>query len=292
MTKTIALLAVFLLVLGTFVFAAPRASAQGAAPAWSIGDYWEYAGNGDIMGSEYNLLTRFEVKERTTITVRSTPCETFHLTMRMNMTAGSISESITYDYWVRTSDLADVKFEMDYLSIQLNVTYDPPQRMFNFPLSGDQTWSSTSTMTISGMGMPPSSSTITNGYQVSGPQKVTVPAGTFDSFNVTMTGYGNPPSGPSSTYYSDEVGYMVKTDSPIPGLGASGTLAMELKSFNYQHGSVLVWVVLIVVIIVAGAMAMVAALLVISRKKGRVAPPVPPQAPPFPPQTPPFPPQG
>jgi hypothetical protein len=177
---------------------------------------------------------------------------------------------------------------MDYLSIQLEVTFDPPQQTFNFSLSGGKSWSSTSTMTATGMGMPPSNSTITTDYHVSGPQKVTVPAGTFDSFNVTMTGYGNP----SSAFYSDAVGYLVKTDSPIPGLASSGMSSMELKSFNYQHGSGLVWVVLILVIVAVAVMAVVAALLIMSRKKSRMAPPMPPQAPPFPPQTPPFPPQG
>jgi hypothetical protein len=283
MKRTATLLAVFLLVLGTFVFAAPRASAQGAAPVWSIGDYWEYTGSGDIMGSEYDMLTRYEVKEMTTISVGSTPCETFHMTMRVSMTAGSISSSVTYDYWVRTSDLANVKLAMDYLTVQMEVTFDPPQQVFNFPLSDGKIWSSMSAVTISGMGMPPDNftTTITTNYHVSGSERITVPAGTFDSFNVTGTSSGSS----SSVFYSDAVGYLVRTDSSIPGLGSSlNASVMELKSYNYQHKSSLVWVLLIVVIVVVAVMAVVAALLVMSRKKSRMVPPMPPQAPPFPPQ--------
>jgi hypothetical protein len=291
MTKSATLLAVFLLILGTFVFAAPRVSAQGAAPVWSIGDYWEYSGTGAIMGTEYSMLTRYDVQDKTTISIGSTPRDTFHLTMKDDMTAGSISSSVTYDYWVRTSDLANVKLAMDYLTIQMEVTFDPPQQVFNFPLSDGKIWSSTSAVTISGMGMPPDNftTTITTNYQGSGPEKITVPAGTFDSFNVTGTSTG----ASSSVFYSDAVGYLVRTDSSIPSLGSSlNASVMELKSYNYQHNSSLVWVLLIVVIVVVAVMTVVAALLVMSRKKPRTAQQMPPQAPPFPPQTPPLPPQG
>ena len=128
--------------------------------------------------------------------------------------------------------------------------------------------------------MPPTNLTTTTAFQVSGPERIAVPAGTFDSFNVTGTSGGTS----SSAFYSDAVGYLVKTDSPIPGLGSSSMSAMELKSYNYQHASGLVWVVLIVVIVIVAVVAVVTALLVISRKKPQMAPPMPPQAPPFPPQ--------
>ncbi len=289
MTRSATLLTVCLLVLGAFVFAAPKASAQGAAPVWSIGDYWEYTGSGEISGQRYDMLMRYEVKERTTISIGSTPYDTFYMAMKVDMKAGRMSSSMTYDYWVQTSDLANVKLKMEVLSLQMNITFNPPQQAYNFPLSNGKTWSSTTTMTMTGMGMPPSSTTVTTSFRVSGPERIKVHAGTFDSFNVTGTSSGTS----SSAFYSDTVGYIVKTSSySIPGLGSSGMSAMELKSYNYQHGSGLVWVVLIVVIVIAVVVAVAVAMFVMARRAQRMLPPMQPQGPPLPPQTPPSPPQA
>jgi len=266
------------ILLGMFVFTSLPSRAQGSAPQWTTGDYWEYAGKGNISGALNDIVERYEVKERTMVTIGNHSYDSFHLSVMVSMTAGDSSMSIGENAWTRVSDCANVKTEMNLLFIHMNITFDPPQQVLDFPLNDGKTWSSTSIMSMWAMDTPPTNTTVTANYFVSGPQRAIVPAGAFDSFNVTETTMG----ASSSTYYSDQVGYFVKTGfAPTSGLAGYSMSPFELKSYNYQKAGGLVWIVLIAIIVVAVVLAVAVAMIVRSRRKRRMIAQMPLQGPVF-----------
>jgi hypothetical protein len=73
------------------------------------------------------------------VTVSNHSYDSFHLSVKINMTTGSGSVSVGEDAWVRVSDCASIKMEMGFMMIQMNTTFDPPQQGLNFPLGDGKT---------------------------------------------------------------------------------------------------------------------------------------------------------
>ena len=260
-------------ILGMFVFVSPPARAQGNAPQWTAGDYWEYTGQVEIFNASFDALVRQEVEGTSPLTMGGMTYDTYRCRMTLLLTGLQSNHTASGEKNVQLSTLSPVRSETTMDGRLTNITYQPPFELYRFPLHNGQNWSTTSFTTITYDGNS-TSFNWTQAVTVSGPETIVVPAGTFEAFNETARtmepGHVGWPS-----FYSDDVGNEIRAWGSF--LGTIPPFLMELKSYNYQHASGLVWVLLIVVIVVVAVAAVVAALLVISRKKRRMTPPVPPQ---------------
>ena len=163
-------------------------------------------------------------------------------------TIGIMTYTLNGFIYLRVSDLATVKESMildfdtsilgigAYMSIFVNMTYDPPLNDFDFPIKEGDTWSTTTSITIS-MDMvsslfPSSSSSITISltaeFEVESKETVDVPAGKFATYVIKATeADGNT----TYTYMSTKSGYMVKSrlyNSTGVSMGS-----MNLKSYSF-----------------------------------------------------------
>jgi len=298
MRKLSSILVVSMLVLGSFIILSPGAKAQGSAPTWSIGDYWEYSGSVDISGTMYSVIVRLQVEDKFTLAIDTSEYESFNCTVSLAVSSGGTSFTLTSYIYLRTSDLAMVKTYQSSMGFTSVDTYNPPQETFQFPLSDGQTWSSTSTHNMTSGGHT-YTTTVTNDLSVSGPTSVTVPAGTFNTFMVTETPRGG--GSPGKIYYSDSIGYAAKLNGSVMGLSLTLGMDLDLKSFKYQSasmGSLLIILIIVIVLVIVIAAVLFAVMRSRQRRRGvYVQPPSSPygQPPPGqyqPPQGPYQPPQG
>jgi hypothetical protein len=298
MRKLSSILVVSMLIFGSFVILSPGAKAQGSAPTWSIGDYWEYSGSVDISGTMYSVIVRLQVESKFTLSIDTSEYESFNCTVSLAVSSGGTSFTLTSYIYLRTSDLAMVKTYQSFMGFTSVDTYNPPQETFQFPLSDGQTWSSTSTHNSTSGGHT-YTTTITNDFSVSGSTSVTVPAGTFNTFTVTETPRGG--GSPGKIYYSDSIGYAAKLNGSVMGLSLTLGMDLVLKSFKYQNapaGSLLIILIVVIVIVVVVVAILIAVMMSRQRRRGvYVQPPnsaygQPPQGPYQPPQGPYQPPQG
>ena len=102
------------LVFGFFQACAPRAKAQGAAPTWANGDWWEYTGSGQTMGYVYNVVMKQTVAGKQSVAVGGVAYETYHCTLSMSLTmtvmGTTVSVSVNGDSYHRISDLAEERY--------------------------------------------------------------------------------------------------------------------------------------------------------------------------------------
>ncbi len=273
MKRLAVVVAVAALMLGSFALAAPKARAQGAAPTWTIGDYWSYAGGGTIpQVGPVTVEMNYTVVAREPVTMGSVSLDTYHLRLGGNLTAAGIRVAMFEDQWVRAADLALVKFATSSVGITMTVTYEPPAEQLRFPLADGKEWTSATTVNLSSPPYVSQRIPMTANFSVAGPTSVTVPAGTFRAFAVTGTTGGNA----TTSYYSDEVGYLVRFESPSTMSPLSGLPGLDLVAYQYAGaGDVWPWVLLIVVVAIAVVAVIVAAL----GSRALAAPP-PPQMPP------------
>jgi hypothetical protein len=257
-----------------FLFVSPPARAQGNAPQWSSGDYWEYAGTDVLYNESYTEILRLNVIGKESVAVGGGSNETYHCSFTRTVSyRGSFSwEGDTY---LRTSDLAVVKV-FNETSFSSEYRFDPPLEQFHFPLYDGQGWRQGGREMNYGWNYFWS-------FDVSGPETVSVPAGTFSAFVVNGS---RQPESPSRDYYSDSVGFLVRTRALF--LGLPTTIDLDLQSHGHRGGnsqtfplSVALAVVIIIAVIVFVLAAFIIPRLLIRARK---APPGPPQAPPFPPQ--------
>jgi hypothetical protein len=241
-----------------------------------------------MFNASFDALVRQEVEGISPVTVGGITYDTFRCEMTLLLTGLQSNLTASGTKYVQLSTLSPVRTETTVYGRLTTNTYQPPVELYRFPLQNGQNWSTTSFTTITYDGNS-TSFNWTQAVTISGPETIVVPAGTFEAFNATARttepGHIGWPA-----FYSDEVGNEIRAWGSF--LGAIPPFLMELKSYNYQHGSGFVWIVLILVIVIVIVVAAVTVLFVKSRRKQQAVPPVPPQAPPFPPQTPPYPPQG
>ncbi len=204
---------VSLLVVGMFALPWPGAKAQGSAPSWSVGDYWEHRGQADVMGMPYVATLKQQVVGTESVVVGGVAYDTYRCAGWQNVSWGPVSAQMTGNLFYRASDLALVREDMMASGTEMVATFDPPLRSFVFPLFNGETWSSTTLVNVT-VGGTPSSQRLTYDYTVSGPQAVTVPAGTFPAFNVTQQERGVPGNW-SAVFYSDAAGFYVRAASPF-----------------------------------------------------------------------------
>jgi hypothetical protein len=193
------------------------------------------------------------------------------MTMTLSMTLVFDDETMTIKaemdgtQWLRVSDLATVKTDMDmtmtysYFGMsgtenqETTSTCDPPLDTYNFPISIGETWEATSTVTTttktSGSIYSDSEETDVSDsnqeYEALHVEDVTVTAGTFETFVIWSgdssdstlgggTSLFSSGSGYTLTYYSPEIGFPVKTESYDNNRDLQAS--MELISFEKGKG--------------------------------------------------------
>lgn len=232
------------------------------------GDSYYYLGDTDI-----DAEMTMKVIDKETIEVDNEDYETYtvemKMTMNMKMTYDdeTMSISMTMDslQWLRVSDLATIKMEMEmemvysYFGMSGTETQeatsicDPPLDSYNFPMSIGETWEAESTVTtttqtsgsLSGGYSDTDVSETTQEYEALHVEDVTVTVGTFETFVIwsgasSDSTYGGGTSLLTSgssytlTYYSPELGFPVKTESYDNNRELQ--LTMELTSYKGGQG--------------------------------------------------------
>jgi len=270
MKKITALLVVFVLVLGLFAFGSSPMRAQGDAPHWTKGQFWRYYGEAIIDGQRLSAALDLTVVETVSVVVGSASHQTHHCRFDGVLAFGDWVASFTGDTYLRTSDLAVVKVQATAMNNTWEYLFDRPLDGFHFPLVDGQSWTSFVRETNSGWNYFWE-------FNTSGPETVSVAAGTFSTFVVT----GHEGAGTvSKDYYSDTVGFLVKTrglfmGSPLPH-------DMDLQSYGHQNGNNFSWflIVVIIVIVPVGVVVITLVLLNRSQRRALMQPPYRPPAPP------------
>jgi len=275
MERLVAGLVASSVILGVFAFASPPARAQGGAPQWTAGDYWDFVGAGLLNNQSYSEVLDLTVIGKESVTVGSGSNETYHCSFsRTTIIEGSVYNS-EGDTYLRTSDLAVVKVFINLTYLSSEYRFDPPIEQFHFPLYDGQWWRQGGRETNYGGNYFWS-------FDVSGPETVSVAAGTFSAFIVNGS---EQPEPPSMDYYSDTVGFLVKTRGLF--LGLPTIVDLDLQSYGHQNNNPSVFPIMVtIVVIIIAFVAVMLILFIISilRSRARKTPPMPPQAPPFPPQ--------
>ena len=246
-------------------------------PEFEVGDQWVYSANlkmEDVatLSGDWTYEVQGEIQDSGhqvyDISLTGEGSATFD-------TIGIMTYTLNGFIYLRVSDLATVKesmiLEFDtsilgigaYMSIFVNMTYAPPLNDFDFPIKEGDTWSTTTSITIS-MDMvsslfPSSSSSmtisVTAEYEVESKETVDVPAGKFATYVIKATeADGNT----TYTYMSTKSGYMVKSRLYNSTGVSMGT--MNLKSYSFTapggHGDLfsdimdLLWLFIVLIIVI------------------------------------------
>lgn len=257
----------FVLVTSTFILAQQRAAAQGSAPRWTAGDYWRYSGQDIVGGQSLSYAFTLDVIGKESVQVVGHSNETYHCHFSGTAAYGGVSMDFAGDTYLSTSDLAIVKTQMTAPSPGNGNVYDPPLEEFHFPLYDGQWWSQYVQEVNWGMGY-------FWRFNVSGPETISVAAGSFSAFRIE----GNTPGTTSRDYYSDTVGFLVRTTGLF--ISTQIPIDLDLQSYNYQKdGSTLLLLVLFVIIIAAVCVTLAAYLIARRQRRALTQPMIPPQAP-------------
>lgn len=247
-------------------------------PEFEVGDQWVYSANLKMedmatLSGDWTYEVQGEIQNSGhqvyDISLTGEGSATFD-------TIGIMTYTLNGFIYLRVSDLATVKESMildfdtsvlgigAYMSIFVNMTYAPPLNDFDFPIKEGDTWSTTTSITIS-MDMVsslfPSSSTsitisVTAEYEVESKETVDVPAGKFATYVIKATeADGNT----TYTYMSTKSGYMVKSRLYNSTGVSMGTMNLKSYSFTAPGGDgdlfsdimdLWLFIVLIIVILV------------------------------------------
>lgn len=257
-------------------------------PVWTSGDFWEYEGTVQSEGTWVDLTMRMEVIGDEQVSIRGTTYDCYRLDSTVGMTAQGISFTITSKSWSRKSDLATVRAESTVLGETTTISYSPPMRT-EWPLEVGLQWNGSSTTITNPPSGGETEETLNYSAEVESKTSITVPAGTFEAYEirVTMTGTGD-----SHAYYAPQVGNEIR----IRSSEAFGSIhPIDLVDYRFQSASEddtdafaglvdNLWILILIIIVVVVVVAVLA-----MRKRRRPALPVemPPQQPPQEPPPPP-----
>jgi hypothetical protein len=255
--QTTVLLTITLL-LTTFPALAPRASSQGTLAEWTKGDFWDYSSQVTYGGEPGNTTYKVEVLGEQDL--GSPGYSTYHCLIWINITSthGEMRAGLHVYYLTGNLGLARMG---KYPSANKYITYSPPVETFRFPLEYGSEWSAAPLIEQKQTSPPSSGSYIAHlNFTVSGPERVDVPAGSFDAYVIDT----RKPTRIhiSSFYYSNAVGNAVKIENVSIGFDSYFNYGifpcqLELNAFTYQEnepaslGAVLIPIAIIAVIVVA-----------------------------------------
>ena len=239
--------------------------AADSPPVWSVGDFWKLAEPTDLQN-----YTRFEV---TRVDAVKYGIECYEMKLEITERQGSQITVIEATYWMRKTDLAIVGLSVPIFG--WNVQYDPPRKMFDWPLETGRIWT-----WVDDTG----TNTVTHTYTVEGKETLTTKAGTFDAWKISdvddtiwqRTEY---------VWYSSVAGFQVKSQQK-----GSDTW-QELTEYRHATGglfpagfgpeSMMFWFLIIGLVVIIAVVVMV----VLARRKKKGAqpamapPPMTPAAP-------------
>jgi hypothetical protein len=258
------------------------------APVWTDGDFWKYEGSIQAEGMTIDITMKLEVSGTEQISVKGTVYECYHMDGTASMKVQGMTLSLEMDMWARVSDIASVRVRTSVLGQTTSISYHPPVS-YPWPLQVGDEWNGTTTIITQSSQIGDSEETVDYTAEVERLTSITVPAGTYETYEVRLTMQGTD----SRNYYAPEVGYDIRvrsselfgSDSPI-----------ELVDFKFGSttpggaGALdLIWYILIIVIVIVVAVAILTWRM---RRKATAWPmEMPPQQPPEqPPQEPPPPP--
>lgn len=268
---------VALALLGTMsLFASGNVSAAQSAPSWSTGNSWTYSST--LLSAPVTIV--MAVTGQSSLTIGSTTYSVWNLNVSTTASNSGGSISVYTNVWLTVDGYKQAKTSSTFLA-PTTTTYDPPEPQFVFPLAPGDSWSGTTNVTTT---TNSGSSTTQRAYSatVTAEQTITVAAGTFATEVVRSPSTGG---SYTLTYYSEQVGNAVKTETYILG---SLTSSENLTAYSYSPSSVgpfgipiVIWIVLLVV-----ALVVVVGAVLLLRHRPRPPYPMPPQQP-YPPQQPP-----
>ena len=249
-------------------------SAAQNAPSWSVGNSWTYSST--LLSLPVTII--MSVEGQSSLTLGGTTYSVWDLNVSTTASSGGGSLSVYSNVWLTVDGYKQAKTSSTFLAPTMT-TYDPPEPQFVFPLEPGDSWSGTTnatTTTNSG------STTTQQGYSatVTAEQTIMVPAGTFTTEVVRSPATG---SSYTLTYYSEQVGNAVKTETYLLGALMS---TENLTAYNYSPAStnflglpIVIWIVILVVALVV----IVGAALLLRRRPRTPYPPQPAagQQPPF-----------
>jgi flagellar basal body-associated protein FliL len=250
----------------SLVFIARPVAAAQNRPTWAQGDFWVYA---RTEGTTTSTI-RFDVLEKTTLTLTLGTYDVWHVTITTTPSGGSATVQHS---WVRDSDLGIAKANFTVLGSDVQVTFDPPLVLAQFPLAVNAQWSLSTTVRVVDTGFNfnlPYSATVT------AEQSTTVTAGTF---NVAVVRSPSTGTARDENHYSESAGNSVRQDSYDSN--GNRVAEQELTSHRYQSGS-LFFILLLVAVLVVAAVAVGVFVALRRRRRGAqpaMLPPPPPLGP-------------
>lgn len=286
----LAVLSIFVCLVSVTWASAPCRAEGPEAPVWTNGDFWEYEGSVQAEGVEIDLTMKLEVGGTEQISVNGSIYESYRLDATVDVKMQGITLSVSMKMWTRVSDLASVRTRTTVLGETITISYDPPVP-YQWPLEVGAEWSGTTTIITESSQLGDSEETVDYTAEVERTTSITVPAGTFETYEIRTTIGG----ADSYNYYAPHVGHDVRvqsselfgTDTPI-----------DLVDFKFgsttpsgAEGALdLIWYILIIIVVVV---VVAVAILAWRMRRKPTAWPIetPPQQPPEqPPQEPPPPP--
>lgn len=243
------------------LLALPSASAKlsGDPPAWTQGDTWTWKGHFTSTdpttgGMNVDMVIVSEIAAPETVTAAGKTYtnavhQVQHIYFWGNGTNAqfpiSFSSVSDEDTW-QTADAAQIKTVSKTTSTPptfpgapasgpttstTTTVYDPPCVEFQFPLADGKQWTSTCHSTTSTDGGTEHTSDSTQSFKVNGTKSVTVPAGTFETWQIVNA---TDPNGGTIAFASDACNF-VRFDFTQPGETPGSqpmSIALELQSYK------------------------------------------------------------
>lgn len=264
-------------------------------PSPKQGSFWSY----DYRAGPITATQTFTLTGTSDINVQGTNYNVYVLAVTIS---GNFNDGIntgTFSmqgiYYITTQDMASVKsywqerLEVTGMGITTTVesycnsTSQPPVKEFDFPLKVGKSWSYTATTTtdcqsyVNGAPSSPTHDTSTDSrtWNVVAEEKVSVPAGTFDTLHLKDND-----SPANELWISSDVGFYVKE--------VGENLNLELKSYKYEseppppgnnlpgplgESSTMLMIIIAVIVIIAVVSAVVVVLWMKKKKKVSAPPP-------------------
>ncbi len=227
-----------------------RNTNEGDIPTWYTGDQWTYkveplsfsSPNGSFFGKIENF--RQQVVEKTDEAYVISITGTISGEIDVEGFSGDLTGQVMGTSYIRISDLAEISTELhsdgEILVVWIPFPYElnlitsssPPSELYDFPLFVGEEWQLACLNTIAGsfsiQGVYEqqfdASQWINESLQCTQKKQVTVPAGTFDCYEIGRS--------EAQVWFSTDVGNVVKSSIDQSGVNTSVHIVLTLQSFS------------------------------------------------------------
>lgn len=205
------------------------ACGQAEAPVWTTGDFWEYGATVRHGGIWVDFTMKVEVIGDDQISVGGTTYDCYSMVTTLEMSAQGSTVTVATKHWARKSDLADVRMEGTIEGGEIAMTYSPPLAVV-WPLDVGHTWSGSSTVTTESSIGGETTETWEYSAEVKSLTSITVPAGTFETyeFHTTIVGIAY-----AELNFAPDVGHHARIrNAQVLGFDEP----IELVDYRFQAG--------------------------------------------------------